>query len=135
MKKFTAQTHVTIVLKSHAEFNERRYAEYRTFAKPGETQAAAIKRYMAARRRALRAEPKRVFPNSAEALANTKAYVEAYYALNKDALFAYPSAAQTAADYVRDLFGELSTNPTTWPDTDEVTVDHLEDCPACGATL
>lgn len=125
MKKITAQQHAAIVLKSWADASSPRDREYRTFAKPGETQAAAIKRFMAARKRELRMPEKRVFPNTPKALASTKAYVEAYYALNQ------LGSAQTVAD----LFGELSTNAPTWPEMDEVVVEHLEQCPACNATI
>lgn len=124
MKQITPGQHARIVLKSHsAPGSHRSYAkEFTTFAKPGETQAEAIKRYMAARKRYHRTPVARQFPCTAEALASTRAYVEAYYRLNEAALrgaYAEPSTPE----YVRDLFGELSTEPATWPETDEVTVE------------
>ena len=121
MKRITGGQHAAIVLKNHATFSGRRDGEYRTFAKPGETQEAAIKRFMSTLKRRAKAEPSRQYPISAEALASTKAYVEAYYRINfKDELDGHVGGAQ---DYVRQLFGELSTNPTPWPETDEVEVE------------
>jgi len=129
MKQITAQRHAEIVLKSHSSYGAARAygKEFTTFAKPGETQEAAIKRYMAARKRYHRTPVKREFPRTAEALASTRAYVEAYYQLNQDALRgAYADASQSTADYVASLFGELSTSPTVWPETDEVLVEFVD---------
>lgn len=121
MKRIAPAQHVAIVLKSHTTFDGRKYAEYRTFAKPGETQAAAVKRFMSTLKRRANAPSPRQFPMNAKALASTKAYVEAYYAINfKDELDGHAGGAQ---DYVRQLFGELSEQPTTWPETDEVEVE------------
>jgi hypothetical protein len=121
MKRISAAQHAAIVLKNHATFSGRGDKEYRTFAKPGETQEAAVKRYMAALKRQARAEAPRQFPNSAEALESTKAYVEAYYRIN------FHSEMQGhdggAEDYVRQLFGELSQSPVTWPESDQVEVE------------
>lgn len=134
-KTITPGQHVRIVMASHsAPGASRSYAkEFTTFARPGESQADAIKRYMRARRAEWRKAPLRVFPKTANALANTKAYVEAYYLSNFLTEIQFREGG--SAGYVRDLFGELSTAPTTWPETDEVTVEEFESCPSCGVTL
>lgn len=119
-QRISPAQHAAIVLKNHTTFSGRRDGEYRTFAKPGETQEAAIKRFMATLKRRAKAEPVRQYPNTATALASTKAYVEEYYRLNFGGQF---NEAPNHVEYVRQLFGELSTNPTTWPETDEVEVE------------
>jgi hypothetical protein len=126
MKQITAQQHANLVMKSHF-INGTFDPAYCVFAKPSETQAEAIKRFMAKLKRDKRKPEQRLFPKTAQTLTNTRAYVEAYYALNQGALRgAYADATVSNADYVRSLFGELSTAPTTWPETDEVTVE-IED--------
>jgi hypothetical protein len=130
-RAITAGQHARIVMASHlAPGASRPYAkEFTTFAKPGESQADAIKRYMRARRAEWRKAPSRNFPKSADALANTKAYVEAYYRMNFTTEMQGYTGGSSA--FVRDLFGELSTAPTTWPETDEVEVD-VQVCETCG---
>lgn len=126
MKQITAGQHARIVLNSHsAPGAHRSYAsEFTTFARPGETQADAIKRLMASRKRDWKKADTRQFPRTAEALVSTRAYVEAYYALNfRDEIAGRKGGA---AEYVRDLFGELSTAETTWPETDDVLVEIAE---------
>lgn len=117
MKQITADQHAAIVLKSHLSPGaSRSYGkDFTTFAKPGETQAAAIKRYMAARKRAAAKAPSRVFPADTS-LTSTYHYVHAYYARN-DLL------PLSGTDGVTALFGELSTDPTTWPESDDVVVE------------
>ena len=134
-KTITAGQHARLVMASHnAPGATRAYAkEFTSFAKPGESQADAIKRYMRSRRYEWRKAPARTFPKTADALANTRAYVEAYYRMNfHDQMQGHEGGSKA---YVRDLFGELSTAPTTWPETDEVTVEEFESCPSCGITL
>ena len=123
-RAITAGQHARIVVASHLANNTPGLKEWATFAKPGESQADAIKRLMRKLRAEKRAAPSRTFPKSAEALANTKAYVEAYYRMN----FTTEMQGYTggASAFVRDLFGELSTAPATWPETDEVEVEVLE---------
>ena len=77
MKQITAAQHAAIVFKSHAENHEPRYREYRTFAKPGETQADAIKRYMAARKRYHRTPVARQFPCTTAELEAIKSELQA----------------------------------------------------------
>lgn len=121
MKRISAAQHAAMVLKNHTTFSGRGDKEYRTFAKPGETQEAAVKRYMSALKRSWANPGPRQFPNSAKALESTKAYVEAYYLAN------FHSEMQGhdggAEDYVRQLFGELSQAPVTWPESDQVEVE------------
>lgn len=124
-KPISAGQHARIVLKSHAENNTPGLREWATFAKPGESQTDAIKRFMRKLRADQRKPPAREFPKTAEALASTRAYVEAYYRMN----FHTEMQGHTGyvPQFVTDLFGELSTAPTTWPETDEVEVEVLED--------
>lgn len=116
MKQITSKQHAQAVLRSHMANDTRGYRDYATFADVGETQADAIKRLMAKLKRDARKPEKRQFPKHASNLANTRVYVEEYYRLNQ-------LTASPVGDYVRELFGELSTNPTVWPETDEVTVE------------
>lgn len=116
MQRITSNQHAQLVLKSHMDWHGKQYRDYATFADPGETQADAIKRYMAKLKRAQRKSEKREFPRDARELQSTRTYVEAYYRRNQ-------LTASPVGDYVRELFGELSTNPTTWPETDEVLVE------------
>lgn len=116
MKQITPNQHAQLVLKSHMEWYGKPYRDYATFADVGETQADAIKRLMAKLKRDARKPEKRVFPRDARELQSTRTYVEAYYRRNQ-------LTASPVGDYVRELFGELSTNPTTWPETDEVLVE------------
>lgn len=124
MKRITAQQHAAIVLNSHAGARGRTDLQYATFAKPGETQADAIKRYMTKLKRDARKSEMRQFPNSSESLASTKAYVEAYYRINFHSEMNGHDGG--TPDYVRALFGELSDSPTTWPETDEVLVETID---------
>lgn len=119
MKRITPNQHAQAVLRSHMAYDTRGYREYATFAEPGETQAEAIKRYMAKLKRDKRKPDARQFPKKAENLANTRVYVEEYYRLNR-------LTASPVGDYVTSLFGELSTNPTVWPETDEVLVEFVD---------
>lgn len=123
-KRINAAQHAAVVLKSHTVFSGRGDSEYRTFAKPGESQEVAIKRYLSMLKRQAKAEPPRQFPMNAKALASTKAYVEAYYRINFHSEL--NGHAGGAEDYVRQLFGELSEQPTTWPETEEVEVEIQE---------
>lgn len=122
-KPITPDQHARVVLASHLENNTPDLRQYATFADPYETQGAAVKRYMAARKRAWKSPEKRQFPRHADQLASTRAYVEAYYRMN----FKYETEGHEggAAGYVIDLFESLNTNPTTWPETDEVLVEEI----------
>lgn len=122
-RTITAEQHARIVATSFSRPGaSRAYAkEFTTFAKPGESQADAIKRYMRSRRAEWRSAPKREFPKAQMHLACTRAYVEAYYHLNQSALRGpYADLTISTPQYVRDLFGALSNNPTTWPEADDV---------------
>lgn len=121
MKKITADQHARVVMLNRTRPGvDRPYAkDFNTFANLGETQEAAIKRWVAARKRLANKPDPRVFPNTAEALASTRAYIEAYYALNR------LCPLTPVRDYVRSLFGDLSTAPTTWPN-DEVIVEEVQ---------
>lgn len=123
MKRITPEQHSRAVMRNRLRPGaDRPYAkEFDTFAKPGETQEAAIKRWVAARKRLANKPEPRVFPNNAEALTSTRAYVEAYYRMNNLVRLT------PVPDYVRSLFGELSTTPTTWPETDEIVVEQIEE--------
>jgi hypothetical protein len=70
------------------------------------------------------ARPARNFPRFYAGLTSTADYVVEYYALNFCGQFNERSASPTgAADYVRDLFGELPTGPApVYADGDEVSV-------------
>jgi hypothetical protein len=119
----TAEQHARLVMASHAAPSaQRAYSkEFTTFARPDESQADAIKRYMRARRAKWRKAPAREFPKTQMTLASTRAYVEAYYQINMAAIRgAYADREVSTPQYARDMFGELSTNPTTWLEGDEV---------------
>ena len=76
---------------------------------------------MRSRRAEWRKAPAREFPKTQMTLASTRAYVEAYYQINMAAVRGvYADRTVSTPQYVRDLFGELSTNPTTWVSTPEV---------------
>lgn len=93
-------------------------AKGESYIKLGETPAAAIKRYMAARKRE-RNTVKRVFPNTPKALESTHAYVHAYYVANS-------LTATLPDDGIAGLFEPLSTKPTTWPEGDAVTYEEIQ---------
>jgi hypothetical protein len=134
----TSAQHAAIVLASHsAPGAQRSYSkEFTTFAKPGESQADAIKRYMRARRAEWRKAPAREFPKTQMALASTRAYVEAYYQINMAAIRgAYADSTVSTPQYVRDIFGELSTNPTTWLEGDEVVEEKVLPNAVADATI
>jgi hypothetical protein len=122
-RAITPEQHAAVVLKNHsAPGAQRAYSkEFTTFARPDESQADAIKRYMRSRRAEWRKAPAREFPKTQMTLASTRAYVEAYYQINMAAVRGvYADRTVSTPQYVRDLFGELSTNPTTWVSTPEV---------------
>lgn len=137
-RTITAEQHARIVMASHAAPGaSRSYAkEFTTFAKPGESQADAIKRYMRARRAEWRKGPAREFPKTEMALASTRAYVEAYYQINMAAIRgAYADRKVSTPQYVRDLFGQLSTQPTTWPENNEVEEEKVFPKAVASATI
>lgn len=103
-RQITPATHARIAMNSIGQF-----------AKPGESQADSIKRYMKKLRADQRRAEPRQFPNDHESLSSTKAYVEKYYARNFGA----------DAQYVHLLFGDLADTPTSWPESDEVEVEEL----------
>jgi hypothetical protein len=85
-----------------------------TFAKSGESQEAAIKRFMRNLRTNQRRAETRVFPNDVNSLGSTRAYVETYYGVN------FGSRA-----IANQLFENLADTPALWPETDEVEVEEL----------
>jgi len=60
----------------------------------------------------------RVFPSSKVDLRSTKRYVKAYYRLNSD--------LDAGTSNVEDLFQNLNTAPTTWPEGEDVVHEIIE---------
>lgn len=87
------------------------FIETPRFAKLGETQDAAIKRFMSALKRNIRKTETRKYPPSS--LGSTKAYVENYYGIN----FGHGNPP----------FSNLSTANTTYPEGLDVEVSHVDD--------
>ena len=106
MKQITPAQHLkastTSIVSIHRGTGEA--YEYERFTKPLETQSAAIKRYEAARKRALKPRERRNYPNTTAALKSTESYVREFYSYN--ALGTPP-------------FNNLSKKPTTWPEGPE----------------
>lgn len=89
------------------------FTEAPRFAKFGETQDAAIKRFMSALKRNIRKPETRNFPSDSVSLSCTKNYVEKFYGIN----FGHGNLP----------FSNLSTSPTTHPEGLDVEVSHVDD--------
>lgn len=87
MKQITPEQHLeasTTHFKTVGKAGEHKgeVFSYPRFTKPLETQAAATKRYEAARKRALKARERRIYPSGAVAAKSTKDYVYRFYVSN-----------------------------------------------------
>jgi len=89
-------------------------------------EAVAIRKLMRNRRDQLRRPETRQYPKLGT-FTSTKDYVEKFSKMNASiAVWTVPPA---------DFYEPLNDKPFTQPDGDEVVVETLEHCPACGVTL